>query len=166
MAGGRPTDYKEEYSDQVKKLCLLGATDKEIADFFGVCEKTINNWKEAHPEFLQSIRDGKKVADMEVAGKLYERATGFAWTEQQAIKVKTGNGSEETVEVVDLKKATPPDVKAITYWLNNRDPDRWRDKSTQEHTGKDGKDLIPDMDDTERARRTLFAIMMAENEKK
>lgn len=32
--GGRPTKYKEEYTDQAYKLCLLGATDKEMADFF------------------------------------------------------------------------------------------------------------------------------------
>lgn len=33
---GRPTKYKKEYDDQAFKLCLLGATDKEIADFFEV----------------------------------------------------------------------------------------------------------------------------------
>lgn len=36
MPAGRPTEFKPEYVEQVKKLCLLGATDDEIADFFGV----------------------------------------------------------------------------------------------------------------------------------
>ena len=36
---GRPTEYKEEYNEQVYKLCLLGAKDKELADFFNVEEK-------------------------------------------------------------------------------------------------------------------------------
>ncbi|MFD0965280.1 hypothetical protein ACFQ02_00145 [Seminibacterium arietis] len=31
---GRPTKYKAEYAIQVEKLCLLGAIDKDIADFF------------------------------------------------------------------------------------------------------------------------------------
>ena len=31
---GRPTKYKPEYSAQAQKLCLLGATDAEMADFF------------------------------------------------------------------------------------------------------------------------------------
>ena len=41
---GRPTKYEEEYNEQAYKLCLLGATDKEIGDFFNVDERTINNW--------------------------------------------------------------------------------------------------------------------------
>lgn len=33
---GRPSGYKPEYAEQARKLCLLGATDQEIADFFEV----------------------------------------------------------------------------------------------------------------------------------
>ncbi len=33
---GRPTKYKEEYAFQAEKLCRLGATDKEMADFFNI----------------------------------------------------------------------------------------------------------------------------------
>jgi hypothetical protein len=35
---GRPTKYKSEYPEQTFKLCLLGATDKEIANIFEVNE--------------------------------------------------------------------------------------------------------------------------------
>jgi hypothetical protein len=31
---GRPTSFKPEYVAQAEKLCALGATDQEIADFF------------------------------------------------------------------------------------------------------------------------------------
>jgi len=40
------------------RLCLLNATDKQIADFFGICEKTLNVWKSTHRKFLQSIKKG------------------------------------------------------------------------------------------------------------
>jgi DNA-binding XRE family transcriptional regulator len=33
---------REEYDEQARKLCLLGATDAELADFFGVSEQTLN----------------------------------------------------------------------------------------------------------------------------
>ena len=33
---GRKSEYREEYAEQALKLCLLGATDKEIAEFFSV----------------------------------------------------------------------------------------------------------------------------------
>ena len=42
---GRPTKYKDEYCEQAYKLCLLGATDKEMADFFQVSLSTLNLWK-------------------------------------------------------------------------------------------------------------------------
>ena len=53
---GRPTRYKQEYAEQALKLCRLGAKDSELADFFQVSEQTINAWKKAHPEFLESLK--------------------------------------------------------------------------------------------------------------
>jgi transposase len=46
--GGRPSSYKDEYAMQALKLTLLGATDKELADFFEVKESTINRWKKRY----------------------------------------------------------------------------------------------------------------------
>ena len=66
----RPTRYKAEFVEQAVKLCRLGATDKELADFFGVTERTINAWKVAHPGFLHALKEGKQLADAEVADKL------------------------------------------------------------------------------------------------
>jgi hypothetical protein len=139
---GRPTDYKDEYAEQARKLCLLGATDKEMAAFFGVVEKTINNWKTNVPEFLQSIRDGKEIADMEIAASLNKRATGFEYIEQQAIKVKEvqyENGKRvseiEHVEVIPTLKVEPPDARAAQFWLKNRRSHIWRDKIETELTG-------------------------------
>lgn len=34
MAGGRPTSFKPEYVEQARKLAFLGATDREVAEFF------------------------------------------------------------------------------------------------------------------------------------
>ena len=42
---GRPSAYKTEYVDKAYKLCLLGATDKQMADISGVAESTFNLWK-------------------------------------------------------------------------------------------------------------------------
>ena len=73
---GRPTAYRKKYDKLALNYCLLGATDKELADFFEVSERTINAWKAAQPTFLQSIKRGKAQADAEVASRLYERACG------------------------------------------------------------------------------------------
>lgn len=55
----RPTKYQEAYAEQARKLCLLGYTDAELADFFEVSESTINKWKLDYPEFSESIKKGR-----------------------------------------------------------------------------------------------------------
>ena len=119
---GRPTNYKKEYDEQAYKLCLLGATDKEMADFFNVKEQTINNWKKNHPSFFESIKRGKIVADANVAKSLYNRALGYYHPED---KIFNDNGEPLIVPTV---KHYPPDPTAAIFWLKNRKPAEWRDK--------------------------------------
>jgi hypothetical protein len=33
-ARGRPSLYRDEFAEQARKLCLLGATDRDLAEFF------------------------------------------------------------------------------------------------------------------------------------
>lgn len=139
---GRPTKYREEFAEQAYKLCLLGATDIEMASFFGVCEKTVNTWKHEIPEFLQSITDGKIKADAHLAHKLYCRAEGAVWEEQQAIKVKTGQFTEE-VEIVTVQRAAPPDTTALIHWLQNRQSGKWRSTQSIQNLDKEGKPTDP-----------------------
>lgn len=132
MPAGRPTAYRPEYAQQVYKLCLLRATDVELADFFGVSERTLNTWKDKHPEFLQSITRGKVQADAEVAEKLRERAMGYSHPEE---KIFQSGGEIIRAETI---RHYPPDTQAASLWLRNRQPDKWRDKQDHEVTGRDG----------------------------
>jgi hypothetical protein len=126
---GRPTLYKKEYDEQVYKLCLLGATDADIANFFDICEATVNNWKIKHKSFLESIKRGKEIADMDVAQSLHKRATGY---EQEIIKVFQYQGEPVVIPVIEK---IAPDTGAAMAWLKNRQPRYWRDKQDIEHSG-------------------------------
>lgn len=128
---GRPTEYKEEYNEQVYKLCLLGADDKRIADFFNINEKTLNNWKHQYPEFLQSIKKGKEIADFEVANSLYHRAKGY---KRKAIQFATFKG--EITDREEYIEEIPPDTTAAIFWLKNRQGKNWREKQEVETTIK------------------------------
>ena len=128
----RPTDYREEYAEQARKLCLLGYTDKQLADFFNVSEQTINTWKIKHPQFLESIKRGKEIADVNVVESLYKRAIGIEYDE---IELKT-DGKVKSKRVV--KKFIPPDTTAQIFWLKNRQPKSWRDKQEIDHQSSDG----------------------------
>ncbi len=132
---GAPTKYKEEYNEQAYKLCLLGATDKDMADFFGVVEDTINEWKKVHPNFSVSVKNGKQVADGNVADRLYQRAMGFEHDSEEIKVVSDGQGAGSSVERVAVRKVYPPDTAAAIFWLKNRQPRFWKDKIETEHSG-------------------------------
>src|ERR1700754_2435855 len=50
-AGGRPTVWRPEFTEQGGKLAAIGATEEQIADFFEVNITTLWRWKSRYPEF-------------------------------------------------------------------------------------------------------------------
>lgn len=129
---GRPSSYKAEFAEQARKLCLLGATDKELAGFFETSEQTVNAWKTAHPDFLESIKKGKDQADANVADRLYQRALGF---EHPEVDIRVVSGQ---IVQTPITKIYAPDPTAAIFWLKNRQRAKWRDKVEQELTGPNG----------------------------
>jgi hypothetical protein len=125
---GRPTCYEPKFADQAAKLCDLGATDLEIANFFGVHYTTIYEWKHVHPAFCDAIRVGKARADERVERSLYQKAIGYTVTEQTAMKYKPAQ-HREAVKVVSNERHVPAETGAATFWLRNRQPERWRERS-------------------------------------
>ena len=133
MITGRPTKYKKTLDEDAYKLCLLNATDKQIADFFNITESTYYLWKTKHKSFATAIKEGKEIADLDVARSLYKKAMGAPYKKQQAVKVKKAVlnddgevvGYEETVEIADLHCVDVPDTKALEFWLRNRHKDLW-----------------------------------------
>jgi hypothetical protein len=119
--GGRPTKYKAEYDLQVYKLCLLGSTDSDIASFFEVAESTVNLWKKQHESFNENLRNGKALADAEIAHALFNRAKGMTVKEK---KVRTF--SDGTIETIITTKEIVPDSGACMNFLANRQPTKWR----------------------------------------
>ena len=155
---GRPTDYDSIYVVQARKLCELGAVDSELAEFFGVSVRTIYRWKLQHEDFCHAMACGKALADDRVERALYQKATGFTYVEQQALKYKVSKDVED-VKVVDVEKYAVPDTQAGLNWLFNRRPEKWRNISRHEHTGKDGGAIEVDhVGDIEQARRVAFAL--------
>jgi hypothetical protein len=133
---GRPTKYDEKYNEQAFKLCLLGATDKELASFFDVNEDTIHEWKKVYPEFSESIKKGKDDADANVANRLYQRAMGFEHDSEEIKVVSIGGKEGSEVQRVPIRKIYPPDPTAAIFWLKNRQPMKWRDKQEIQHSGE------------------------------
>ena len=134
---GRPTSYKPEYAKQAEKLAQFGHTDKELASFFSVSERTLNRWKLKYSEFCHSLKTGKHYADERVERALYQRAVGYDYLEEKIVTTKGAGGKEKT-HVVRLEKHQPSDVTAAIFWLKNRRPKEWRDSKHIDHSAMDG----------------------------
>lgn len=124
---GRPTDYKPEYVDQVIKLCDLGATDVEIADFFGVTTVTLYRWSCKYPEFSNAKKVAKEIADHRVERSLYHRAIGYTFEAEEVFQY------QGEVVRAKVRKHVPPDTGSMIFWLKNRRRDQWRDIQRIEH---------------------------------
>ncbi|WP_145484382.1 terminase [Yersinia aldovae] len=128
----RPTKYQKAYAEQARKLCLLGYTDKELADFFEVNEATINRWKKDHKEFCESIKKGKDISDGNVVDSLYQRAMGFVAPDLDIRVI------DDKIVKTEITKHYPPDTAAAIFWLKNRQKKTWRDKIDHGIEGADG----------------------------
>ena len=128
----RPTKFKTEFVAQAEKLCKLGATDMEIADFLEVDVRTLYRWKGEHPEFCQALKAGKEVADERVERSLFARANGY---EHDEVDIRVIGGK---VVQTPIRKFYPPDTTAAIFWLKNRRPEQWREAKAIELTGQNG----------------------------
>lgn len=128
----RPSSYKPEFAKQAEKLCAIGATDAEIADFFEVDVRTVYRWKGQFDEFCQALKVGKDVADERVERSLFSRATGY---EHEEVDIRVVNG--EIVQT-PIRKHYAPDTTACIFWLKNRRAADWREKVSLEHAGEGG----------------------------
>ena len=139
--GGAPTKYQKAYNEQARKLCLMGYTNKELSDFFGVSKSTLQLWIKGKEGFSDSLKAGKQFADMNVTVGLYERACGYSHVET---KVFCNQGE---ITTHDVKKIYPPDPISIKYWLNNRQPEKWREKVETEQSSSNMADVITSLID-------------------
>ncbi len=131
MPGGRPTLYDDSYPKQAAKLCALGATDQELADFFEVAPSTLYLWKNTHPEFSEALKVAKDAADNRVERSLYMRAVGY---EQDEVKIFMPANADAPVYATFRAKIAP-DTTAQIFWLKNRKRNEWRDKQDHELSG-------------------------------
>lgn len=120
---GRPTKYQPQYVEQVYKLCLLGATDAQLSDFFDINKDTLSEWKKSKREFSVSLKEGKLMADSVMAESLYHRAKGYSHSEDKIFL-----GKDNVPVIVPTIKHYAPDTTALIFWLKNRQPVLWRDK--------------------------------------
>jgi hypothetical protein len=112
MAGGRPSDYDPSFCEQAIEYGKLGKSKAYMAAQFDVSRQTLENWCEAHPEFLDAITRAMTLAqawweDAGQTGMSADKFNGSVWSRSMAARF----------------------------------PADWREISRQEQTGADGGPL-------------------------
>ena len=134
--GGRPTSYKPEYADMAK-LCIedSGFSMYKLAKLFNVTRSTIYRWVEIEKEFSDYVEKARTVWDgHKIHKSLVKRSVGFSYNEV----TREPNTTGELTVTRKVRKYFPPDVAAIKHWQVNREPKRWKDRSSHEIGGPDG----------------------------
>lgn len=117
---GRPTKFKPEYVNIIKKMCELGATVADVANGIGVAESTIYLWATKYQELQEAMRVGKEPANDRSKMSLYMSACGYERTEEEVKVLADG-----TVIRYDVRKWYPPHPTSLIYWTSNRMPDEF-----------------------------------------
>lgn len=81
---GRKSKYEscvEPRLYEIRKWARDGCTEAEMCVRLGVSESSFNDYKKQFPEFSESLKEGKAVADYKVEDALFKRALGYTYEE-------------------------------------------------------------------------------------
>lgn len=121
--------YNEDKVKEAYELsAMFGATEKQLATYWGVSLPTIALWKNTHEDFALALTQGKLKADIEVAKALYRNAVGFEYEEEVAFNNKG------TIIKTMLKKQRLPDAWSEVKWLSLRQKELWSESQRLEVT--------------------------------
>ena len=123
-----------------------GLTDEQIAHNMGINVATLYRYKKDYDKICNALKKGKEVADIEVENALRKRALGYSYNEvtsENRLNEVTGEYDVAVTKIV--KKEVAPDTTAQIFWLKNRRPDVWRDRTEQKITAEGAIQIISDV---------------------
>ena len=154
----------------VKRITDLISKDSytipEICSMSGISESTFHEWKLSKPEFAEKIARAREAFDeiivKEAKISLRKKVTGYEVEEKRTVYTEGKEGRPKIKEQMTIKKHIQPDTFAIQMVLTNKAPEEYKNRQTNEVTGKDGKPLVPELhlanlDDAE--LKTYYELM-------
>lgn len=121
---GPKSGFNESLKSRIVALVEEGKTLEQVGEIIGVSKQTIYNWFGHHKDLLYAVRAARQIADELVEASLFSRALGYSHPEEKVFNSdKFGIVTHETV------KHYPPDTQAAMFWLRNRQPAKWKEKT-------------------------------------
>lgn len=144
MAKSKWETHVKDRLIEVEGWARDGLTDEQIAKNLGIAYSTLREYREKYSALSAALKRGKEVVDREVENALLKKAIGGKEKVLKPMKIKNviysdaGKKLKENEEIVMVEEEVLiiPDTTAQIFWLKNRKPDVWRDKTAVEHSGE------------------------------
>ena len=114
---GRPSTYDPAYCEQVIELGKIGKSTEAIGAIIGCGTKTLYNWRDQHPEFLQALELAKEFE--------------LHWWEDIA-----------QTHMIENKESDKINASIWSRSMAARFPKKYRESTKTEITGADGAPLV------------------------
>src|SRR5690554_2713859 len=77
----------------IKEMVAKRATQRQVADYLGISEKTLISIRKKHPKLNDAFNYGNEELKVALMDAIYKKAVGFEYEETQTIieETKTGN---------------------------------------------------------------------------
>lgn len=135
----RVTNYKEWLSEerlnQIKSWKGEGISHEALAERIGINRTTLYSWISKYPEIAQAVKEGQQRTVQYIENALIKKINGYTLRDTKRYKTTDKDGNVvERIEVTE--KEVGPDTTAIIFALKTKDPERWNEKITMEHSGR------------------------------
>lgn len=122
---GRPTLLNKHLKELAVTLAKQpDMTLAKLAASLNIGRTTLYLYLQKDKDFLNAVQAGLDMADELVAISMFRRAIGYSHPEEK-IFYDSERGKAVRVKTI---KHYPPSEQAGTFWLKNRQPDKWREK--------------------------------------
>lgn len=154
-----PDFLDKEQAQVITHLCMLGATEAELAAYFEVSTKAFNSWVTQFRGVAQAVRQGREIADAKVTASLFKSAIGY---EHEDVHISNYMGQITETKII---RRYPPNAQSCMFWLKNRRPDLWKEKVDLEHSGRvETKETIDLSTLTQEQRDLLRSVLAGSND--
>ncbi len=110
--------------ERAKIAAMTCKTAKEFAAFLEIEEMVFKLWCNEYPSYRKAVLTWRDHISSKVEVAMAKRAIGFKEAIRKDVITKTGQ-----VETLIQETYYPPDTAAGQFWLKNRSPEDWKDKS-------------------------------------
>ena len=113
----------------ISEMISRRATQKQIAQYLGVSEKTLIKLRKTHSKLDSAFQYGDEELKQKLLDAMYQRAIGFDYEETQTVIEETKTGTKK--RITKYKKKSLPEIAAIKYLLIIKFGSEYNDKKEE-----------------------------------